>query len=301
MAYLGLILAVVFWGASFVATKVALQELSPATVVFTRFAIGLIVLFLIVVWRGELRSSSRRDLPALILLGILGIPVHQWLQATGLETASAIVTSWIVATIPVLVALLGWIFLGEKLSAARVVGIFVSALGVAVVVSEGDFQSLLRGRFGTSGDVLIALSAMNWAIFTVLSKRLLNRERLDGFHGLTSKPRGNVRQMLDIMAIGWVFTIPWVLTDGSLAELAHLRGESWSALAFLGVACSGLAYFFWFSALSRIDATQAGVFLYLEPIVTVLLAAPILGEEFTVLTAVGGTAILLGVWFVNRR
>ena len=71
-------------------------------------------------------------------------------------------------------------------------------------------------------------------------------------------------------------------------------------MAFLGVGCSGLAYLFWYDTLDRIDATQAGVFLYFGPLVTALLAWPMLGEAISGPMVAGGAAILVGVWMVNR-
>ena len=107
-------------------------------------------------------------------------------------------------------------------------------------------------------------------------------------------------QMFAIMAVGWVFLIPWVICDGGLGDLIGVSLSGWLALMFLGVICSGVAYYFWFLALEQIDATQVGAFLYLEPIVTVVLAWMILGEMISFATIFGGIAILLGVWLVNR-
>jgi drug/metabolite transporter (DMT)-like permease len=291
-AYFGLTLTVVFWGASFVATKIALQEITPAVIAFLRFAMGVAVLFLILIKRNELRRFALRELPSLSVLGILGITVHQLLQANGLRTASATATSWIVATIPVFVALLGWVFLGEKMSGSRVLGILLSACGVLAVVGNGDFKSVIQGGFGTPGDRLIAISAVNWAVFVVLNKHVFTKNEGSG---------SAVGQMFAIMLIGWLFLIPWAIADGGLGELERVSLQGWLALTFLGVGCSGVAYFFWFSGLERIDATQVGVFLYLEPIVTVVLAWQILGEEIRAATILGGAAILVGVWLVNRN
>jgi drug/metabolite transporter (DMT)-like permease len=292
-AYLGLTLTVILWGASFVATKIALQEIAPAVIAFLRFAMGVAVLFLILIKRNELRRFTLRELPSLSVLGILGITVHQLLQANGLQTASATATSWIVATIPVFVALLGWAFLGETMSGSRVLGILLSACGVLTVVGNGDFKSLIQGGFGTAGDRLIAISAVNWAVFVVLNKHVFKKSE-------ASDSRSAVGQMFAIMSIGWILLIPWAIADGGLGELERVSLQGWLALAFLGVGCSGVAYYLWFSGLECIDATQVGVFLYLEPIVTVLLAWQILGEMIGAATIIGGAAILVGVWLVNR-
>jgi len=265
---------------------------NPAVIAFLRFAMGVVVLLVILLRRAEIHRFTIRELPSLCVLGIVGITIHQLLQANGLQTASASVTSWIVATIPVFVALLGWLFLREGMTAPRVVGIGLSALGVLIVVGNGDFRSLIDGGFGTPGDRLIAISAVNWAVFIVLNKHLFNKDA----HVNTRSSVG-----LWIMTIGWIFLIPWAIADGGLRDLQDVSLQGWLALTFLGVVCSGVAYFLWFRALEQLDATQVGVFLYLEPIVTVVLAGMILGEPISNAIIFGGAAILLGVWLVNRN
>ena len=289
-AYLGLGLTVVLWGASFVALKILLQELEPAALTMARFAIGIAVLATVSAARRQLQAPRMRDLPWLALLGFLGITFHQWLQATGLQTASATVTSWIVATIPVFVALLGWLVLRERLGWWRVAGIALAAVGVSIVVSDGNLGGLLTGTTGTPGDVLIAISAVNWAVFTILSKRFMQ-------HGDSLRP---VTMMLYVMGFGWAFSLAWLGVAGGGQAILRLSASGWWAMAFLGIGCSGLAYLFWYDALDRIDATQAGVFLYFEPLATAAIAWPLLGEPVSWAMAVGGAAILAGVWMVNR-
>jgi len=76
--------------------------------------------------------------------------------------------------------------------------------------------------------------------------------------------------------------------------------DGWLAMGFLGVIVSGLAYIAWYDALKVIPAAQIGAFLYLEPVVTMLLAAGMLGEPLLFASVLGGGFILLGVWMVNR-
>jgi drug/metabolite transporter (DMT)-like permease len=292
-------LAVIFWGSSFVATKIVLRELNPTTIIPVRFGMGVLVLA-VANFRKSFRPIRLKAIPKLALLGFLGIALHGWLQATGLKTVAATVTAWVIATIPVFVALLGWAFLGERLSLVQIAGIVIAAVGALAVVSGGDLRALFAGRVGTVGDILIGISALNWAIFTVLSKRVLGSET----HHLMGEGNGRgdpVRMMLYVMAFGWIFSLPGMILDKGWLALQTLSLQGWWALIFLGVACSGLAYLFWYKALDRIAATQVGVFLYFEPLVTAVVAWPILGEAMTGLIALGGAAILLGVWLVNLR
>ena len=298
-SYYAVTLAVIFWGSSFVATKIVLRELNPATIIPVRFGMGVLILTAANLRKG-FRPIRLEATPKLALLGFLGITLHAWLQATGLKTVAATVTAWVIATIPVFVALLGWAFLGERLSLLRLSGIVLAALGAIIVVSGGDLRALLAGRVGTVGDILIGFSALNWAFFTVLSKRVLQGETHHPRGGETG-PGNAIRMMLYVMAFGWIFSLPGVILDKGWLALQALSPQGWWALIFLGVACSGLAYLFWYEALDRIAATQAGVFLYLEPLVTAVVAWPTLGEAVTGVIALGGAAILLGVWLVNQR
>ena len=294
-AYAMLTGAVVFWGASFVATKLLLLELPPPLLVTARFAIGTGLLGATLVARGSLRGLTKKDVAPTALLGFLGITLHQWLQANGLQTTSASVSSWIVATTPIFVALLGWLILHEHLKGLRGLGILVAALGMTTVISRGDLGGLLRGRSWLPGDGLMLLSAVNWAVFTVLSKRLLDR----GLPAGATRDR-SIRLMFYVLAFGLLFCLPWLAMEGGQPIVWPLSPQGWWSLAVLGVACSGFSYLFWYAALEVVDATQVGAFLYLEPVVTSLVAFPVLGEPISTSLLIGGAGIVLGLWLVNR-
>jgi drug/metabolite transporter (DMT)-like permease len=283
------LITVVIWGATFVATKIALQEASPATVVWLRFAMGLVVLGVAARLRNELSMPARGDLAYLALLGFIGVAFHQWLQANGLLTAQATTTAWIVATTPIFILLLGWIILGERVRPIQGFGTGLAALGVVLVVTKGDAASLFTGRVATTGDVLVLLSALNWAVYTVLSRR-----------GLARMPAA--KMMFCVMLSGWLFVTVWLLGFGpGLQEFSQLSKRGWTSIAGLGIFGSGLAYIMYYDALRELPASQLGVFLNIEPLVTMLLAAPLLSEPITWMTLFGGGLIITGIYLVNRR
>jgi drug/metabolite transporter (DMT)-like permease len=279
--------AVVVWGASFVATKVALRDISPVSIVWLRFAIGFMILGFAVLARNQFSLPTWHDLAYFALLGFIGITFHQWLQSTGLVTAQAITTGWIVASTPIFMALLGWLMLREQLQTRQVLGILLAAFGVLLVISKGDFSSFFKGGSVSSGDFLIMLSAPNWAIFSILSRRMLQE------HPAT-------RMMFYVMGFGWLFTSILFFTGQELSHFSRLTWNGWLGVLFLGVFCSGLAYIFWYEALKVLPASQTGSFLYIEPIVTVVVANILLSEPLIGTVLVGGLIILLGVWFVNN-
>jgi drug/metabolite transporter (DMT)-like permease len=281
-------LTVISWGASFVATKFALRDVHPITVVWLRFAMGVIILGAAVIARKQFALPQRKDLAYFVLLGFIGITFHQWLQSTGLLTAQATTTAWIVATSPIFIAVLGWLFLMEKLGWQRVCGIVLAFVGVLLVVSKGNLQSLLFGSAITTGDILIMISAPNWAIFSVLSR-----------YGLKQHPAA--RMMFYVMLFGWLLSSILFFSGPGLSDITALTMQGWMGVAFLGVICSGLAYIFWYDALQALPASQVGVFLYIEPLVTLVVAAILLEEPLLLASLIGGAIILLGVWMVNRR
>lgn len=286
-AILKALFAVTVWGASFVATKVSLQYATPTTIVWLRFSMGVVILGLTVALKKQFSLPHWKDWGYFALLGFLGITFHQWLQSTGLLTAQATTTAWIVATTPVFMAILGLFILRENLALYQIVGIFFATLGVLLVVTKGELSVLTTGNFGTPGDFLVLISALNWAVFSTLSRS-----------GLQKHPA--TRMMFFVMGFGWLFTSILFFTSSGLEQISSIPLDGWVAILFLGILCSGIAYIFWYDALKDLPVAQTGAFLYLEPIVTVIVASIVLSEPLLLASAIGGSTILVGVWLVNR-
>ncbi len=248
---------------------------------------GVLILGLAVILRRQFTLPSKKEWAYFALLGFLGITFHQWLQSNGLQTSEAGTTAWIVATTPVFMALLGWFILKERPGWTKTVGILLAFFGVLVVVSKGDLTSISIGKFGAPGDILILISAVNWAVFSALSRRGLR------LHSASL-------MMFYVISFGWLFTSLLFLQTNGFAEITELTINGWMAVGFLGVFCSGLAYIAWYDALKALTSAQAGVFLYIEPLVAVVVAFFFLDEAITPASVLGGAVILFGVWLVNR-
>jgi len=184
-------------------------------------------------------------------------------------------------------ALLGLIVLNEKLSWAMVAGIFLAFVGVLLVVYDGNLSAISFRSFGKPGDILVMISAVNWAVVSVLSRR-----------GLKEYPA--TLMMLYVMSFGWLFTSILFFGTQDISEINQLTFNGWMGITFLGIFCSGLAYIAWYDALQALSTAQTGVFLYIEPLVAVVVAFLILGETITVASLLGGAVIIFGVWLVNR-
>jgi drug/metabolite transporter (DMT)-like permease len=288
LPYLEALFAVVVWGASFIATKIAVGQISPIAVVWIRFAMGIPILFAAVAVRKQFAFPKGSEWLYFTLLGFLGISFHQWLQSNGLQTAQATTTAWIVATSPAFIAILAWLVLKEKLNLLQSSGIVLAMLGVLVVVSKGNFANIAIGRFGTAGDFLILISAVNWAVFSIISR-----------HGLKTHP--STRLTFWVMTIGWLIISIAFFAQGKMAEIAQLDSRGWWAMIFLGIFTTGFAYIAWFDALAQLPAAQTGAFLFIEPPASMIVAAIVLKEQITLPAILGGAVILFGIWLVNRQ
>ncbi len=286
-AILKALFAVIVWGASFVATKISLQYVAPTALVWIRFSMGVCVLGLAVVLKKQFTLPKGKDWGYFALLGFLGITFHQWLQSTGLLTAQATTTAWIVSTTPVFMAILGLIILRENLAWYQTAGIFLATFGVLLVVTQGDVRALTAGKFGTSGDFLVLISALNWAVFSTLSRS-----------GLKKHPA--TRMMFFVMSFGWLFSSILFFSTSGFSQISPIPWNGWIAILFLGILCSGIAYIFWYDALKDLPVAQTGAFLYLEPFVTLIVASMVIRETILLASIIGGIIILIGVWLVNR-
>ena len=286
--YIKLLTAIAVWGGSFIATKIALQDVSPATIIWLRFLIGLVILGVIAKSKNELKLNNRKDAIKLLWLGFLGISLHQWLQSSGLVTSEASTTAWLVSTTPIFMALLGWLFYREKISLPVAGGILLATIGVLFVITKGDFSSLFSGNFGAPGDILIILSAPNWALFSVMSRPILEKY-------------SPLKVTFYTLFFGWLFISIQFLGTRSWTEFQQISAAGWSSIVFLGVFCSALAYIFYNEGVKVFTSTQVGIFLYFEPVVATLIAALLLSETFGWGSAIGAGLIIIGVWLVNQR
>jgi drug/metabolite transporter (DMT)-like permease len=284
---LGAFLAVVFWGLSFVATKAALRELSPITLVATRFALGVALLLVLLRARGVPVLPPRELWGSLALMGFVGVFVHQMLQSFALTMTGAISAGWLIGLTPLWSAVLSAWLLRERFPPAKLAGLALGFAGAALVVTRGQLGAARLALPATKGDLLILASTLNWAVYSVLGHPVLKR-------------LGATRATAGALLFGWLMLLPLFLARAGWREYAHLSGTGWGAVLFLGIACSGLGYLFWYGALEKVPATAVSALLYLEPLVTLAAGVALLGEQVHLTTMAGGLLVLAGVFLVER-
>jgi len=275
-----LLTAVVIWGWTFVATKILVAELGPVDIFALRLAIGLPVLgLLLLVKRVPLRFDRGDGLP--LILGGAILALHFPMQIAGIVTTTASNSGWIIAVTPLVLGVLSFLFLRERIGWRGAAGIAVATAGILVLVSRGRLGDL--AWLQSTGDWLVLASAHTWALYTVATRDL-------------SRRRDPLAVAFGILVVSAIFTaVPFAVT-AQLADIRALSPRGIASILYLAIPGTALGQWFWQEGVRRLGATRAGMYLYLEPLATLALAVPLLGEPFGPVVALGGGLVLAGVY-----
>jgi drug/metabolite transporter (DMT)-like permease len=282
--YAALVATMVFWGLSFVATKVALESLPAFTLVFLRFLLAFLI-FVFLRKGFEWPSFTRRDHVKMVLLALFEPGLYFIFETTGLQYTSAAKTSLIIATIPVVVLALSALMLGERAGGVSILGVFLSFSGIALLVAgEPGFHLNLEGSF--FGDLLICAAVISASLYIVFARDL-----------------GRHYSSFDITFIqivyGAVFFFFPALIEVPDLQWADITIRSSIAVLYLTVFATVGGFVCYNYALSQIPASRASVFINGIPVVTAFGAWVILGERLTTVQAAGGGLVLLSVFLTN--
>jgi drug/metabolite transporter (DMT)-like permease len=196
---------------------------------------------------------------------------------------SATNSGWLIGVTPIWSAVLSAIVLRERFGFWKVVGLAGGFAGALLVVTKGDFSPSVFGRPSTTGDLLILVSTVNWAVYSVLGHRTL-------------RAVGPRRATTGAMLFGGVMLAPFFIVQKGWRQIPNLSVTGWSALLFLAICCSALGYLFWYGALERIEVSRVAALLYAEPLVTFVAAALLLGERVSAVVVAGGLLVIVSVF-----
>ncbi len=282
--YVLLIAAMVLWGASPVAGKVAVRQFPPITAGALRYGSAALMLFLLFhrtlpAW-GEMGRGDRR---ILIAMGGLGIFLNHVLFYFGLVLAPASHASILSPTVsPVWTIFLASRFGGERITRERVVGMILCVAGVILVARPASPAPGVHGM-GLVGNALLILSGIAWGSYSFFSKVAMRR-----LSAMTAFAYG--------MAVGSLLLVLLALFERPWNVLTGISVTCWVALLYVTVGSTLVATFWWNLAIQQVGASRTAVFGNLQPVFGVLLSWWILGEQLTAIQLIGGSLAVLGVW-----
>jgi drug/metabolite transporter (DMT)-like permease len=280
--YVMLILSTLFWGANFNLGKYVLDTLDPLNAAAWRFMIAAAIMIAVVFFREKPDwAGIRRNLPALIAMALVG--VFGWNVAFffGMRTTSSINGSLIMTLNPSITVVMAAIVMKEAINGRQILGLALSMLGVVVVVTGGSWQSLTHLCFA-SGDLLILIGNLCWAIYSVMGKRTVKN--------LSSLQTTAVTMLIGAVAINAMA----LTTHGGTLPVPPV--SSLVALGVMAVFGTVLAYLFWNKGIGAIGPARTSVFFDLVPTFTMLIAIA-LGQHVILAQWFGAVLVMTGVLF----
>ena len=280
-ADLVLLLANVVYGTAYVAQRMALTDVPPAMLAFARLAVASAVL-LPFLPRPPGTRAARGDGAKIFWMGVLGFGVAYVLSHVGLQRSTATNAALLVTMEPVCLMLLSPLVLHERLRRREVLSAALVLVGAVVVVLNGVPGVTLAMFPHWRGDVLLVLSAVAFASYSLLGRDVLAR-----WDVRTVTARSIVwgaLSMAPVTALEWVSGARPTLTPVGVA-----------ATAYLAVVVTALAYLAWNYALALVSAPRAAIFINVQPVVGVGLGVLFLGESATVFTVAGGLLVVAGL------
>ena len=281
---MALMMAVLFWGLSFVATKIALQCFPPFALIFFRF-LGASVFFVFLLMRTGFPALTWNAVKPLLIVAIFQPGLYFSFETIGLQYSSATKASLIIATIPIVVLLLSMIFLKERIRIINILGIVISMLGVALLVFSS--QSIDKQQGILLGDLLIFGAVLSASIYIIMTRRL-------------SKTFSSIQITGMQVIFGMILFFPAFLFTLPQMEWSTITRDAIVALIVLTVFATIGAFLFYNYALTKIPAARAAVCINGVPLVTAFGAWVILGERLSLLQMFGGIIVISAVYLANR-
>jgi drug/metabolite transporter (DMT)-like permease len=282
--HLALVAVQLMFASLSIVAKIALRELPPLGLVCARVTAATLVLLAV---RLALRARERvaaRDLPELAMYAFFGVTANMLIFIEGLSRTTAINAIVIGTTIPVFTVGVAVMLRKEAATPAKLVGLAVGCVGAMVIVGAGRFEA---GGGRLLGNLLIVCNSLSFAIYLVVSRRLL----------ATYSP-------MTVVSWTFVFGALGVLPFGAHALVTHaphLLTRTWLCVAYIVLFPTVGTYFLNMFALKRVPSSLVAIYIYVQPVVGALMAAAALGERPTRSTYAGGALIGCGIWLVTRE
>lgn len=275
--------AVLLWGGNAVVTKAAAEVIAPAEISFYRWLIAAILLAPFAI--GPIRrnpTALRVDAVRLIILGFLGCALFPYLMYAAAHHISAINIGIIQTLMPLFAFGLAWLAFGEAIGALLIVGSTISAVGVAVVLSDGDPLRLFSTDLNR-GDLIMLAATACFALYSVLLKRWR-----------TELPLVTELFVQTITATCLLF--PFFV----IADRQGLNATNLPMVLYAGALASIVAPLVWMQGIAHLGANRASVFFNFLPVVTAILAVALLNEPLSLALLLGGLLVIIGVAIAGR-
>jgi len=283
-AHISLFIATLLFGGNYWVSKILIDVLNPHQLVFLR-TFGATILFAFVYFLQARPRLNMREILRLFIAGVFGIVINQLLFFSGLQYVSPVDTAIIHVSNPIIVLVLSLIFLHTKLSKEKIAGIFVGAIGASILVLYQ--KELVFNPDSIKGNLMILGNTTAYAIFLVIMKPIL-------------KKYDTITTMFWVYLFGTILITPYTFHDVQAIQWQQLWGWPTVSLFYIIAMVTFGAYFLIIFALGRLSAPVVSFYIYLQPLITVIIATIIGVESLNWVNTMAAGLIFFGVYLVNR-
>jgi drug/metabolite transporter (DMT)-like permease len=265
--------------ATYLMAKLALREFSPFSLGVFRFLISGAAFLALLKTNGRSLFPPVSDRRAFLLLAFLAVPLNQGLFLYGMKYSPTAHGALLYATTPIMVLCLSCLFLGERPTALKIMGIAMGFAGIVLVLFDKGLHLSARTL---KGDLLLVVAVLTWAVYTILSKKLLKKYSPLEVTGYA-------------LSVGSLMFLPIGLLSVIKQDYGNLTTTGLGSLLYLSLMTSVLGYLVWSWGLSKLEASKVSVFSNIQPIMAALLGWVFLGEPVTIRFALGAVVAIAGV------
>jgi drug/metabolite transporter (DMT)-like permease len=270
----------IIWGLPYFFIKIALEDVPPLLLAFSRLLLAALVLLPIAWRRGALRGLGQHKLP-ILMFALVEFAIPFSVISIGERWISSSVTGILIAMVPLSIALIQRLFgVKESLSSWRITGLLVGFIGVAVLVGGGSID----GQMGWIGVGCMVVATIGYAIGPLIIQRYLSN--LDSIGPLS----------VSLLVASALLLLPALLE----LPIALPSSVALASIAVLGIVCTAIAMLLMFYLVRHAGASRATVITYINPAVAALLGVLVLHEHLGVGGMVAFALILLGSWLATR-
>ena len=277
-------IAASIWGGMYVVVKVVVDVVPPLELVWMRYVIAIVALFIISVVTKQSWRIKKKDWLIIFLIGLIGNTISIVTQEVGTMLSTAQTGAIITSTTPAFMVLFARVILKEKITVKKAASILLATVGVGIIVGNAQIDPAHQ-----LGGLSLLAAALTWSLMSVLVKRV-------------------PEQYSQIAVTGYAILVAIVLltpvTVGRLAELdfqTMMHPSVWGGLLYLGIVSTACAFLLWNRGLQMLNASSGGLFFFFQPVVGTFLGWLLLGEQIGFSFWIGTLFIFAGILLVIRE
>jgi drug/metabolite transporter (DMT)-like permease len=285
ISFLLIIIALV-WAGSFIVVDATVKEIQPITIAFLRFLIAtpFMIFSILILKKNQLIKLN--ELHYFIILGLTGVTLLYIFQYLGIERTTPATSAVLINTNVIFIGVFSLLFLKEKITKKRIIGILLSFTGVIfVLLAQMINENIVFNNIFLMGSFFIILSAMCWAVYSIIGKKIM--KKYDPLLVITYA-----------FIIGTIALLPFIGTN-IINEIRNVTLENWINILYLSIICSIFGYIGWYYALDKIEASKSAVYLNFIPFFAIILSF-FYGEKIKIFFIIGAILIIYGVYLTQK-